>query len=411
MLSSISMGLAALRLHPMRTVLSTLGVVMGTGALVSVLAMGDGVERYAREQLARTTDLQSVVLIPSTTMALDGVPVPRPDVVHFTPADIAEVAARFGPGVRVNATAQGAALVRRTPTDAPRGVVVTATLPAYFEGRTSALAAGLPFTAEDVAGAHDVVVLSAGLAKALAGSEPTASLIGQTVLFYDQPFRVAGVASGTETGFSASVPLTTLAHIAPPGGGAEATAPQLLASAARVEDVAGAEQVLRDWAAARYGPKWEERVMVRSNSTRRVQAQQGLLIFKLLMGAITGVSLVVGGIGIMNVLLASVAERTREIGVRKAVGARNRAVLVQFLAESVAISGLGAVLGAALGIGVAFGVAALMRSRTNAAIYAAVTWPTLAVAGVSAVIIGVVFGLYPALRASRLNPVEAIRYE
>ncbi|MDQ3517221.1 MAG: FtsX-like permease family protein [Gemmatimonadota bacterium] len=134
-------------------------------------------------------------------------------------------------------------------------------------------------------------------------------------------------------------------------------------------------------------------------------------LFKLLMGAITGVSLVVGGIGIMNVLLAPVTERTREIGVRKATGARNKDVLAQFLAESVAIAGIGGILGTALGVAVAVAVAAFMRSQSGVPIHAGFSVGTLAVAVAAPLVVGLVFGTYPALRASRLSPIEAIRHE
>lgn len=120
---------------------------------------------------------------------------------------------------------------------------------------------------------------------------------------------------------------------------------------------------------------------------------QAIDVFKLLMGAITGISLLVGGIGIMNVLLASVAERTREIGIRKAAGARNRDTRLQFLSESVAITGTGAALGVLLGLGVAFATAAIIRSQTQAVVHAAVTLPTIAVAVLASAAIGIGFGI------------------
>ncbi len=113
----------------------------------------------------------------------------------------------------------------------------------------------------------------------------------------------------------------------------------------------------------------------------------------------------------MNVLLASVTERTWEIGVRKAVGARRRDLLAQFLLESLTISGIGALLGTLLGLGGAFAVTAFMRSQAEVPVYAAVSWGTLGVSAAAALAVGVVFGLYPALRAARLPPVEAIRHE
>jgi putative ABC transport system permease protein len=135
-------------------------------------------------------------------------------------------------------------------------------------------------------------------------------------------------------------------------------------------------------------------------------------VFKLFMGALTGISLLVGGIGIMNVLLASVTERTREIGVRKALGARRRDILVQFLAESVAISGAGSLLGVALGLSGAFAIVAGIRAQAQA-IYldATFSWSTVLSAAFSAIVVGLTFGTYPARRAARLSPIDAIRHE
>jgi putative ABC transport system permease protein len=198
--------------------------------------------------------------------------------------------------------------------------------------------------------------------------------------------------------------------MAPP---ASPRAPQLLARVARVEAVDSVKAEVERWAAARLGSSWKDEASVGAGAPqlRLDQARQGILIFKMVMGTFAGISLIVGGIGIMNVLLAAVTERTREIGIRKAIGARQRDILLQFLSESVAISGIGSILGVALGLAGAFGATAVIRSASEAQLHAAFTWGTVAVAALVSVLVGLAFGTYPALRAARLSPIEAIRHE
>jgi putative ABC transport system permease protein len=185
---------------------------------------------------------------------------------------------------------------------------------------------------------------------------------------------------------------------------------RILLQASRVEDVAPLSAAAREWASER--TEWRDAVRVAPVRQQRLeQMERSILVFKLLMGAFSGISLVVGGIGIMNVLLASVAERTREIGIRKAVGARRRDVLVQFLTESVAIAGAGCALGIVLGLSTAYGVTSLIRARTDMPIFAGASVSTVAISAAAAFLVGLIFGLYPALRAARLSPVDAIHRE
>jgi putative ABC transport system permease protein len=163
------------------------------------------------------------------------------------------------------------------------------------------------------------------------------------------------------------------------------------------------------WLRERFGSA--EDFIVSSSRERVAQVSRGILVFKLALGSITGISILVGGIGIMNILLASVHERTREIGIRRAAGARKRDIFLQFLAESVTISALGALIGVITGLLGAFGVTALIRAVADAPVHAAFAWSTAAVADLIAVFVGIAFGTYPARHAARISPIEAIRHE
>ena len=410
---SLRVGMLTLRANPLRTILSTLGVIMGVGSMVSVLAMGDGVEKFAREQVARTTDLQAVAISPNFVQRIDGIFVRRTDVVVFTMADLDSLRAAVPEAEAVEVAVSGGTIAQRDSNARGRGLSINAgasTRPIadQLTARKLKIRDGAFFTDDDVRAARAVVVLRASAADSIGGGS---ALVGQDILLQRRPFRVVGILQAEEGELlEAFVPFGTTDGVIFGFGGA-AIPPQMSLVARRVEDVDAAKQRAERFFAKRYGMRWREGVNLVANTTRVEQLTQALTVFKILMGAITGVSLLVGGIGIMNVLLAAVVERTREIGIRKATGARNRDILVQFLAESVTITSAGAVIGVALGLAIAFLVAAVMRMQTQAEVYAAVSLNTILVAAVASVLVGLTFGLYPALRASRLSPIDAIRHE
>jgi putative ABC transport system permease protein len=404
-------GIDALRINPLRTALSTLGVIIGVAALVAVLSLGDGMERMARAEVERTTDVQTVSVTSRTTETVDGQTMPVRDYPVFTLVDATAARGEIDRTGGVSLSLGGRATIESPQTGKRRSTGVMATLSDADRFMRLEFSDGRYFSPIEAARNTPVVVLSNKLAGELAAGRAPSSMLGRMVRVNGNPREVIGVLAPYkgELALNLYVPFAAASTVLPPSNAPRT--PALLIKAPRLEDVELTKARVEDWVAQRFG-RWEGRIQVQTSTQRLAQATQGIFIFKLFMGAITGISLLVGGIGIMNVLLASVTERTREIGVRKAMGARRRDILLQFLAESVAISGAGSLLGVAVGLFGAFAIVAAIRAQTKAVyLDATFSWSTVLSAALSAIIIGLTFGTYPARRAARLSPIDAIRHE
>lgn len=407
--ASIGQGLVAMTANPLRTVLSTLGIVIGVASVIATLALTDGLEEFLREQAAAQTDVQSISVASKTTVLRDGFSFPVGGYPVFGPEAAADLQRRLASAGEVTMIASGSATVASDHA-APHAASVTATLANYLAFGRKDVEAGRFFTDGEASRNAPIVVLSYLLAAELSPTGDPALMVGRVVRVRGRPLITVGVMQTFtgELGFQVFVPVRAAQMTFAPGA---RITPSLIVRARTIESVNDVRSDIEEWLASRYR-NWDAHVSITLSAARLEQVLLGLLVLKFVMGAIAGISLVVGGIGIMNVLLASVAERTREIGVRKALGARRRDILFQFLAESVAIAGVGSGLGTTAGFILAFSLAALLRFKVpGTSMRAAITAGTLGTAVVSAAVIGLTFGMFPALRAARLSPIDAIRHD
>jgi putative ABC transport system permease protein len=326
-------------------------------------------------------------------------------------ADDAARARSEVPGVlRTALTLNGSAQVEHL--DRRATVLLTLGTASLSDFGVPAVALGRFYTEPEVVHAAPVIVLGHRLAEELAGNRDALWMVGRAVRVSGQRREVIGVLAappgGEEADFIAFAPIrggTTLLASSGPR-----PLPTLRLKAHSIEAVDTLRTAVMNWLGERYGLR-ASKLKVEVGTQRLENTRQAMLLTKLLLGMLVALILAVGGIGIMNVLLAAVAERTHEIGIRKAVGARASDIQAQFLLESVTVTGVGSAIGFVVGIGLAFAGTAVFRQWAHAGIYPVIRPTTAMLAVVSAIVVGLAFGTYPARRAARLSPVDAIARE
>jgi putative ABC transport system permease protein len=398
----------ALRVHKLRSALAMLGIVIGVGAVIAMVAVGAGAEARLAEQIQSIGANLMTISSNSTTIA--GVRAGQGSRATLTDEDAFAIQQEVS-GVQAAAPTRNGTF-QAVHGNQNWGTSVAGVTPEWFDVKEWNLAEGRPITTEDIQTAAKVVVVGQTAVEHLFGDEPS---LGQTIRIRRVPFTVVGVLErkgqspwGQDQDDVLMIPLSTARRKLMGRIPGQARAIWVITVKMREgEDRAEVESQIRELLRQRHRlrPDQDDDFVVRNPyDTLRTQEEASRVMTNLL-AAIASVSLLVGGIGIMNIMLVSVTERTREIGLRMAVGARSRDILWQFLVEAVTL----ALIGGALGIGVGLGGAHALSYFAE--------WQTLiapesiVVAFGVATTVGVVFGLYPARRAARLDPIEALRFE
>ena len=404
--SIISIALRALKANAMRSFLAILGIIIGVGAVVAMVAIGSGASEKISSQISSIGSNLILVLPGATTQG--GMRMGMGTQQTLTMADAEAISKECSAVSAVAPAITGTAQVVFGNQNWATGVI--GTTPDMVIVREWELVSGRFINEQDVRSGTKVAVIGQTVADKLFGEvEPTGKLIRIKKI----PFEVIGVLdkkgqslTGQDQDDIIYVPVTT-AQRTLFGQTLPGRVRLIYVKASSLESIPQATEQIKTLLKQRHriGPNQEDDFTVMDLTQMLKTAEESTKTMSILLGAIASVSLIVGGIGIMNIMLVSVTERTREIGIRMAVGAKPRDIRMQFLIESVFLTTIGGIFGLMLGIGASLIVADLMKWPVSISLFSA-----LIAFGFSA-FVGVFFGFYPAYKASMLNPIDALRYE
>ena len=396
-------ALRALTRNKMRSLLTMLGIIIGVAAVIATVGVGKGAQKKAEEQIASMGT--NLVFVSAGSTNSGGVRIGVGATKSLVEEDMTAIA-REVPGVSAVAPGSGAS-AQVVYENTNWGTRITGTSPEFFDIRAWPFSSGSTFTQEDVDHEANVAVLGETVRRNLFGN---GDAVGQTIRIGNLPFKVVGVLAakgaqgmGGDQDDTVVVPISTLQKKI---NGQDWLQYIMVSATSRDASYSVQQQItalLRDRHHIRRPS--DDDFTVRNLADIAQMADQQAQIMTLLLASVAGVSLIVGGIGIMNIMLVSVTERTREIGIRIAIGATEEDVLRQFLTESVVLSIAGGIAGIIVGAG-----ASLIITKVLG--WAILISPLAVGAAFGfSMMVGVFFGYYPARKAARLDPIEALRFE
>ncbi len=407
-LAGARIAVRALRVNKLRSILTMLGIIMGVAAVIAMISVGSGAQARIAEQIQSLGANMLVVLSGSSTSG--GVRLGLGSQLTITEEDAWAIKREVSSVEAAAPTMRGGAQV--VWGNLNWSTQIQGITPEFFEARDWPVVAGQPFAQDAVDGATKVAVLGETVARNLfADSDP----VGQVIRIKKVPFTIVGVLGkkgqttwGQDQDDLILVPLSTAKRKLL--GVSQANARSVGAISVKVregEDMKDAETQTRELLRQRHRlqPYQDDDFNIRNLAEYAAAQEESSRVMTILLAAIASVSLLVGGIGIMNIMLVSVTERTREIGLRMAVGARGRDILMQFLVEAVTLSMIGGTIGVVLGLVTSYTIPYFAGWRTL------VRPEAIVIAFGFAAAIGIFFGFYPARKAAGLNPIEALRYE
>jgi putative ABC transport system permease protein len=405
-IQTLKIALRALRTNKMRSFLTMLGIIIGIAAVIAMMAVGSGASYVISQQIASIGSNIILVLPGSTTSG--GMRSGSGGAQTLTSDDVKAIMTECPSVERSAPTVRSSGLV--VYGNMNWSTVIMGTTPELFDIREWGVVSGRSIGQQDVDGAAKVCLLGQTVAENLFGSDDP---VGKIIRIKKVPFTVVGILErkgqspqGTDQDDSVFVPLRTAQRNLVRSQHTN-TVGAVMVKAKSAELLPKAEEEINSLLKQRHritGGK-EADFSTRNLSEILAVAEQSSKAMSLLLGAVASISLIVGGIGIMNIMLVSVTERTREIGIRMAIGARTKDILWQFLTEAVLLTMLGGIIGIILGTSGAMVVSRLLD------------WPTLisiqsvTVAFIFSGAVGIFFGFYPARKAAGLNPIDALRYE